>query len=76
MNEKKCQRKTEKLEMKTELVNLEKKTVERKGVFQGKKNRTLQQANFSPQKRGVGKKKDEEMEISKYFEEGEYTAGD
>lgn len=41
MNEKKCQRKTEKLEMKTELVNLEKKTVERKGVFQGKRNKTL-----------------------------------
>lgn len=33
MNEKKCQRETEKLEMKTELVNLEEKTVERKGVF-------------------------------------------
>lgn len=77
MNEKESRekRKTGKLEMKTELVNLEKKTVE-KCVFQRKKNRTLQQANFSP-KKGVWEKiKDEEMEISKYFEKVEYTAGD
>lgn len=59
MNEKKIKekRKTGKLERKPKLVNLEKKTVERKGVFQRKKKKkdTVVGKLFT-QKKGRGKK--------------------